>query len=60
MAWGTATGTIEIWDIAAGRRISTWHGHSGAVKSLAFFPDAMTLASGGDDGEVRVWHLPRP
>ncbi len=36
------------------------HGHKTAVRSLAVSSDGRTLASGGEDGEVRVVDLDRP
>ncbi|MEY9862660.1 serine/threonine protein kinase [Catenulispora sp. GAS73] len=32
-------------------------GHTKAVRSLAFSPDGRTLASGGNDGTIRVWNV---
>jgi ribosome biogenesis protein ERB1 len=33
------------------------HGHEGRVRSLAFDPSGKYVASGGDDGTVRVWEF---
>ncbi|KAL8742213.1 MAG: hypothetical protein Q9184_008289 [Pyrenodesmia sp. 2 TL-2023] len=34
-----------------------FHGHEGRVRSLAVDPSGVWLASGGDDGTIRVWEL---
>ncbi|MFD9192337.1 WD40 repeat domain-containing protein [Streptomyces phaeochromogenes] len=58
---------IELWDSTNPEKPTadmpnwphtTLAGHTGAVMSLAFSPDASTLASGSDDHTVRLWNLP--
>ena len=34
-----------------------FHGHEGRVRSLAVDPSGIWLASGGDDGTIRIWEL---
>ncbi|KAL8684446.1 MAG: hypothetical protein Q9218_008291, partial [Villophora microphyllina] len=34
-----------------------FHGHEGRVRSLAIDPSGVWVASGGDDGTVRIWEL---
>ncbi len=59
--------TIKIWDAATGECLSTLEGHTGPVHSLSWAlgvhplswsPSGATqfLASGSEDGTVRVWN----
>lgn len=36
---------------------TVFHGHEGRVRSVSVDPSGVWLASGGDDGTVRVWEL---
>jgi WD40 repeat protein/tRNA A-37 threonylcarbamoyl transferase component Bud32 len=47
---------VRLWDVETGEE-TTWRGHTGPVRGLAFSPTAPLLATGGDDGTVRLWDL---
>ena len=56
---GTATGDIEIWNVAQQKLHATYTGgHRGAVECLALAPDGRTFASGGADTTVMLWKMP--
>jgi WD domain, G-beta repeat/KAP family P-loop domain len=47
---------VRIWDAATRQQQRQLTGHTGPVRSVAYAPDGATLASGGDDGSVRIWN----
>jgi WD40 repeat protein/DNA-binding SARP family transcriptional activator/class 3 adenylate cyclase len=52
----TADGqAVDIWDLEAGRRVSTLVGHSGDVNDLVFSADGSRLATASSDGTARIW-----
>ena len=61
LAWGSADGTIAIWDVAKKAERIRIQAHSKGVRSLAFSPDSQILASGGNEGgndrAIRFWHV---
>jgi WD40 repeat protein/serine/threonine protein kinase len=52
---------VLIWDVETGAKVQAFHGHTSAVKNVAYSPDGKLLASGAGDlvrnepGEVKVW-----
>jgi WD40 repeat protein len=57
LATGGEQNTVEIWEVATGRKPQTLEGHRGEVYTLAFSPDAdgRWIATGGEDSTVKVW-----
>ena len=48
---------VRVWDVASGRETATLTGHGTWVGSVAWSPAGDQLASGGNDGAVRVWDV---
>ncbi len=49
--------SIRIWEIATGKNIHTFWGHTTDVQDLAFSPDGKLLASGSYDGTILLWDM---
>lgn len=46
-----------LWDITNGEMIMKLDGHTDSVTNVAFSHDGTYLATGGMDGQVRIWHV---
>ncbi len=48
---------IHLWEVATGKNIATFWGHTTDVQCFAFSQDNTLLASGGHDGAIYLWNL---
>jgi WD40 repeat protein len=54
----STSGTVQLWDLETGQQIGDpIDPGDGTVFMLAFSPDGKTLATGANDGTVRLWNV---
>ena len=48
---------VSLWETASGKMIGSLSGHKQSVRSLAFTPDGLTLATASEDGTIKLWNV---
>jgi WD40 repeat protein len=56
MAYGNLAGVIHLVDVDTGRD-RLLRGHTGFVSLVRFSPDDSSLATAGEDGDIRLWNV---
>jgi WD40 repeat protein len=54
---GWSASNVFLWDVASGRVLFSLPGHRDTPSTMIFSPDGKTLASLGEDGEVKLWSV---
>jgi WD40 repeat protein len=50
-------GKVRVWDTRTGRQKALLRGHRDLVTAVVFSADGAMIASGSDDGTVRLWRV---
>ncbi|MFM7425111.1 MAG: NACHT domain-containing protein [Elainella sp.] len=55
---GSYDGDLRLWAIGSQtRELRVWQAHPDWIWSVAFSPDGATLASAGNDGDLKLWQV---
>ena len=57
IAAGGSESEVVAWEVATGKRLATFEGHSSWITSVAFSADGAILASGSRDTTILLWDL---
>ncbi len=54
-ALGRSDGTVELWHLVTGAKVTAWPAHSHGVGAVAFSSDGKRLATGSTEGSLKIW-----
>lgn len=52
---GNFDGTVSVWKVATGQRLSTFAGHNSSVNDISFNQDISRIVSAHEDGLLILW-----
>ncbi|MEH2284097.1 MAG: NB-ARC domain-containing protein [Nostoc sp.] len=55
LATGDTNSEVRLYQVADGKQLLTYKGHTGFIWPITFSPDGNFLASGSDDQTVKLW-----
>ena len=55
---GSHDSTAQLWDVTIGKPLGPPFRHESWVRRVTFSQDGQTIATGSEDGVVRMWKTP--